>query len=624
MILSTGRAGLVIDSFIAIDQFDTNPDVKYFFLSSAHSRHCRKLTSKCQSDGIYCSPTTAKLLPLINSRRKRYNIPDEWIRPLDLNVWHEMGGFQVMLIDANHAPGAVMLIIQGDHCSTLGRILYTGFFRADARFYQNVMGLSVLQEKKFDIICIDSTYVDFAGEFPSRRSSAKEAANLLRLLKYNGVGSVAIPVPIIGRESFLVNISRELKCKIWLHPERFEIAHILGINDYFSNTKEDTYIWTCSEIEGQQVLSTTDSHVIKASITPYVMPNIPLNNEREHLIRYSDHSSSAELQSFLSLLSFSHVVSTPNKLPPLIEDELKNLSLSGMKTVHYCKEEHESSEELLFDPFRTSWRIGIAFDYALRKFYDQLSAIENSLHLLSDQNMGEMLPEASHVDNFIGEQHLKMNIPGIDKSVNVPDTRDSNSITYPFKKFFTNFISVILRNDDKSDTEGEEDRLDEMAILDVKHTEDDSQEVENFLQDTCESAGSKISVTKMATGILEEQYDVSVLLDYFTNAFYTEDFNFGSTEDAEFLELLSNMDISKFFNSFDDLFEKYRESVGKTSVGIINQPYHVEEHICYDASNGPMLPDVVHELLHNPILELHQRIIILNCSILKNFLKNRN
>lgn len=57
-----------------------------------------------------------------------------------------MNGFQVMLIDANHAPGAVMLIIEGDDRSTLGRILYTGFFRADARFYQNVMGLSVLQE----------------------------------------------------------------------------------------------------------------------------------------------------------------------------------------------------------------------------------------------------------------------------------------------------------------------------------------------------------------------------------------------------------------------------------------------------------------------------------------------
>lgn len=67
-------------------------------------------------------------------------------------------------------------------------------------------------KKKFDVICIDSTYANFVGEeFPNRRSSAKEAANLLRMLKFNGADSVAIPVPAIGYESFLINISRELK-----------------------------------------------------------------------------------------------------------------------------------------------------------------------------------------------------------------------------------------------------------------------------------------------------------------------------------------------------------------------------------------------------------------------------
>lgn len=44
MNFSTGQAGLIIDNFIAIDRFDTNPGVKYCFLSSAHSRHYRKLT----------------------------------------------------------------------------------------------------------------------------------------------------------------------------------------------------------------------------------------------------------------------------------------------------------------------------------------------------------------------------------------------------------------------------------------------------------------------------------------------------------------------------------------------------------------------------------------------------
>uniref|UniRef100_A0A1I8EYQ2 Uncharacterized protein n=1 Tax=Wuchereria bancrofti TaxID=6293 RepID=A0A1I8EYQ2_WUCBA len=178
MIISTEPEGLIIDNFIAIDVFGTNPDVKYFFLSSAHSRQCRKLTSEWQRNRICCSPITAKLLSVISSRRKEYKISDKWIRPLDLNVWHKMERFRVMLVDANHAPGS----------------------------------------KKFDLICTDSSYADFTDEeFPNRRSSAKEAAKLLRILKYNDVSSVAIPVPIIGCESLLVNISRQLKvCFIFI------------------------------------------------------------------------------------------------------------------------------------------------------------------------------------------------------------------------------------------------------------------------------------------------------------------------------------------------------------------------------------------------------------------------
>lgn len=39
----------------------------------------------------------------------------------------------------------------------------------------------------------------------------------------------------------------------------------------------------------------------------------------------------------------------------------------------------------------------------------------------------------------------------------------------------------------------------------------------------------------------------------------------------------------------------------------MNQLYHVEENICYDPSNAPILPDVVHELLDdNPFLKLHE------------------
>ncbi|KAK6104920.1 hypothetical protein QQG55_18180 [Brugia pahangi] len=523
MIFSTEPEGLIIDNFIAIDVFGTNPDVKYYFLTSAHSRQCRKLVSEWQCNRICCSPITAKLLSVISTGRK-YKISDKWIRPLDLNVWHKMERFRVMLVDANHAPGSVMLIIEREHHSTLRRILYTGFFRADAKFYRNVIGLSALQEKKFDLICIDSSYVDFTdGEFPSRQSSAKKAAELLRKLKYNGVSSVAIPVPLIGCESLLVNISRQLECKIWLHPERFEIAGILGIKDYFSETKGDTYIWTCSQ-----------------------------GSEREHLIRYSDHCSSMELRSFLSLLSFARIIGTPKKLSHFMEKKLQKLSLTKIKTMNYCEEEYGNPEQLLFDPFSFSCRVGLAFDYSFNKFCDRLSTVEN---IQSDEIMEKMLLEESHDDSFISEQHLEMNISDTLFDL-LDDNRNSNgnSWAYSFRKFFNIFTHNILnknKNENNFDGIDDNDGLDEM-IFDMKYTEenDDSQRIEHSLQDTCESIDSNIFDIEMAMEILEKQYDISVI-----GTFYEK------------------------------------------NVEIMSHSYDVEENICYDCSNAPLLPDVIYELL---------------------------
>ncbi|VIO94864.1 Uncharacterized protein BM_BM11048 [Brugia malayi] len=523
MIFSTEPEGLIIDNFIAIDVFGTNPDVKYCFLSSAHSRQCRKLVSEWQCNRICCSPITAKLLSVISTGRK-YKISDKWIRPLDLNVWHKMERFRVMLVDANHAPGSVMLIIEREHHSTLRRILYTGFFRADAKFYRNVIGLSALQEKKFDLICIDSSYVDFTdGEFPSRQSSAKKAAELLRKLKYNGVSGVAIPVPLIGCESLLVNISRQLECKIWLHPERFEIAGILGIKDYFSETKGDTYIWTCSQ-----------------------------GSEREHLIRYSDHCSSMELRSFLSLLSFARIIGTPKKLSHFMEKKLQKLSLTKIKTMNYCEEEYGNPEQLFFDPFSFSCRVGLAFDYSFNNFCDRLSTVEN---IQSDEIMEKMLLEESHDNSFISEQHLEMNIS--DTLFDLLDDNwnsNANSWAYSFRKFFNIFTHNILnknKNENNFDGIDDNDGLNEM-IFDMKYTEgnDDSQRIEHSLQVTCESIDSNIFDIKMAMKILEKQYDISVI-----GTFYEK------------------------------------------NVEIISHSYDVEENICYDCSNAPLLPDVIYELL---------------------------
>lgn len=105
------------------------------------------LQGKWRKGDIYCSPLTAQILPLVTRplRRRCKGVSSNVIRPLELNRWHQMDGFSVMLVDANHVPGSVMFIFEGERIPE-GRILFTGDFRADARFYANKFVMTVLQE----------------------------------------------------------------------------------------------------------------------------------------------------------------------------------------------------------------------------------------------------------------------------------------------------------------------------------------------------------------------------------------------------------------------------------------------------------------------------------------------
>lgn len=79
------------------------------------------------------------------------------IKPLELNVPHQMDGFSVTLIEANHVPGSVMFLFEGPKISD-GVVLCTGDFRADFHFYTNIYSMNILQEVKFFIFFLLSFY----------------------------------------------------------------------------------------------------------------------------------------------------------------------------------------------------------------------------------------------------------------------------------------------------------------------------------------------------------------------------------------------------------------------------------------------------------------------------------
>ena len=75
-----------------------------FFLTHGHSDHYGGLDARWDEGPVYCSELTSRLVPL------RTGVSQTWLRVLPLNQPVKVDGVTVVAVDANHCPGAVMLL----------------------------------------------------------------------------------------------------------------------------------------------------------------------------------------------------------------------------------------------------------------------------------------------------------------------------------------------------------------------------------------------------------------------------------------------------------------------------------------------------------------------------------
>ena len=120
---------------IRIDYFRSHPDrppPKAYFLSHMHSDHIVGLEF-VKGTFVYCTTTTRNILlklekyphrinfakGILESRKLHYHHLDTILRPLPLGTATEIelspkSTIRVTLLDANHCPGAVMFLIEGN------------------------------------------------------------------------------------------------------------------------------------------------------------------------------------------------------------------------------------------------------------------------------------------------------------------------------------------------------------------------------------------------------------------------------------------------------------------------------------------------------------------------------
>ncbi|KAH9959524.1 hypothetical protein BGW80DRAFT_1183450 [Lactifluus volemus] len=376
--------GLIPPFPIRVDEFASTPELTsvpaLYLLSHTHTDHILGLSSKSFASTTICSPDAKEMLlrhetyneravkdtdlrdearasktfahlkirPLLNDGRLDYSASRDLLKTLPLHTPTKIelcnnSTITLTLFDANHCPGAVMFLVEGDQ----GAVLHTGDFRAEPWFLDYIRRNPFLQPYlappnaqdggQFDEKCprtplskiLDSIYLDTASVLSTTVVPAKRCNPGLGLLMalFPHQTTFFINAWTWGYEDILRAVARSFQSQI--HVDRYKHTIYSHVEDPFlhsvitldpsktrfhacerfnrcphANGVDVVYInpVTMDKVKWEQYCALTESKLRAAQ--PVSVLLVPL----------SRHSPLQELRAFVSLFRPARVV--PNTLHP--------------------------------------------------------------------------------------------------------------------------------------------------------------------------------------------------------------------------------------------------------------------------------------------------------------------
>ena len=181
-----------------------------YFLTHFHADHYVGITKRWSAP-VHASAVTANLVV------RRLGLPREQlvVLPMDTPTELDGGAARVTCIDANHCPGAVLLLFQLRD----GRaILHTGDFRYDASTMPRHPALAALPPGGIDSLYLDTTYLDPSHRFPTQSAAVQHVVDTCRLLLPAQRTLVLFGSYSIGKERVFMQVGKDLGVRI--HAER--------------------------------------------------------------------------------------------------------------------------------------------------------------------------------------------------------------------------------------------------------------------------------------------------------------------------------------------------------------------------------------------------------------------
>ncbi|KAL5571330.1 hypothetical protein UlMin_020927 [Ulmus minor] len=320
------RTRFVVDAFRHAGDYSVS-----YFLSHFHSDHYTGLSFNWSKGIVFCSEMTARLLIEV------LKVPSPFIVPLPLCEPVTIDGCEIVLIDANHCPGAVQFLFKIPGLNgKFERYVHTGDFRFCDSMKWNKLLLDYVGS---DAIFLDTTYCDPKFVFPSQKESIDHIVSVIERVGGEFKASeknvlFLVATYVIGKEKILLEISRKCRRKIYVDARKMSVLRVLGF--------EESGVFTEDECE-------SDVHVVGWNVLgetwPYFRPNfvkieelmvergyskavgfVPTGWTYEvkrnkfsvrskdsfdiHLVPYSEHSNYEELREYVKLLKPKRVIPT--------------------------------------------------------------------------------------------------------------------------------------------------------------------------------------------------------------------------------------------------------------------------------------------------------------------------
>ncbi|CAM6088906.1 unnamed protein product [Calypogeia fissa] len=309
-----------------------------YFLTHFHADHYGGLTKWWCHGPIYCTPITARLVVMC------LGVDPRWIIPLQLGVSHMIQGVGVRALEANHCPGAALILFR---LNTGQQILHTGDFRAskDMQRYPELLSGNI------STLYLDTTYCNERYRFPLQNEVIqfviRQTSNALAK---NAKTLVVVGSYSIGKERVYVSMAEALGVSIFADSHRRRVLKALDwpvLATRLSTDPASTFLHVLpiSNLNPQKLKAYLESHHPKYSAVLAFRPtgwtySEKLGAKLEFLkpqchgpitiygVPYSEHSSFTELQEFVQFLQ-------PHKIIPTVNNG-KEEQRERMKTI-FCR-----------------------------------------------------------------------------------------------------------------------------------------------------------------------------------------------------------------------------------------------------------------------------------------------